>query len=69
MKRVKYKSIEKEMIKHNESPTNMASLIDTTVQTFMYKMQGLRDWKISEIETLCKHYDKDYYELFKKEGD
>lgn len=67
MKDYKYLNLYNQMRKHKESLIVVAKLLDVTPQTVSAKLAGEHDWTISEIEILCNHYEKDYYELFRKE--
>jgi hypothetical protein len=67
MKEYKYLNLFYEMRKNKEFLKDVAELLDVTPQTISAKLAGEHDWTIGEIETLCEHYNKDYYELFKKD--
>lgn len=66
MKKVKYPELAGEMAKHGDTQKSIAKLLDLSIPSFSRRLSGEVDWSIGEIETLCKHYKKDYYELFKK---
>lgn len=68
MQKVKYKNIMLEMIKNDETKIEIAEILEITTQSLLSKLRGKTDWKIREIEILCNHWNKDYYELFKKEN-
>ncbi len=61
-----YANIEKERIIHGETRADVAKLLDMSNDYLSKKIRGIRFWTIEDIETLCKHYDKDYYYLFEK---
>ena len=67
MKVYKYPTLYNEMRKHNESLRKVGELLGVTPQTISAKLTDEHDWTISEIEFLCEHYGKDYYELFRKQ--
>lgn len=67
MKVYKYRYITAEMVRQGESQSTLAELLNMTEMTLRQKLDGITDWKISEIEKICKHYKKDYYELFRME--
>ena len=67
MKKVKYPELAGEMAKHGDTQKTIAKLLDLSIPSFSRRLSGEVDWSIGEIETLCKHYKKDYYELFKKD--
>ncbi len=62
--RPKYLNLKFEMIKKSETIEDVAKLLGMSKSTFFNKLAGVTDWSIGEIETLCEHYDKDYYYLF-----
>lgn len=66
MKKVKYPELAGEMAKHGDTQKTIAKLLDLSIPSFSRRLSGEVDWSIGEIETLCKYYKKDYYELFKK---
>lgn len=59
-----YVNLEKERIIHKENKSDVAKLIKTNYKSLAKKMNGISKWTIDDIETLCNHYDKDYYYLF-----
>lgn len=66
-KRIVYLQLYNEIREHGETQTSVAELLGISLQTMGFKLTGKYDWTIGEIETLCKHYNKNYYELFRKE--
>ena len=64
-KEIKYPNLRAEMAKNGISQEKLAEVIGITQQTFSRKITGLNEWTISEIETICEYFNKDYYELFK----
>lgn len=64
----KYATLYQEMRKHKESQTKVGKLVGVNDLSIRKKLAGKTDWTISEIDILCKHYNMDYYELFKKEN-
>ena len=63
----KYPEIVSELRKNAESQQHLADFLEVDVTTLRAKLSGKRQWNISEIEKLCEHFSKDYYELFKRE--
>ena len=63
----KYPYLFNEIKRNNETQIQIARLIGISKETMIKRMSGRSDWTISEIETICKHYNKDYYELFRKD--
>ena len=55
------------MRENDESQSYLARLLNITPQTISKKLVGDTEWTIGEIDTLCNHYNKDYYELFKND--
>ena len=66
MKNIKYLELFIEMKKHNETQKMVAEVLGITQQSISRKLYGTTDWTISEVDKLCEHYNKDYYELFKR---
>lgn len=61
----KYPNIIMEMARNGDTFDRIADLLGITRQTVVAKLNGKSDFGIGEIETLCKYYKKDFYELFK----
>lgn len=60
-----YTKVVQEMKARKETQEDIAKLIGITRQSLKLKLDGRCDWTISDIETLCEHFNKGYYELFK----
>lgn len=67
IKEYKYLDLFIEMRKHKENLKMVGKLLEITPQSVSAKLAGKHDWTIGEIEILCDHYNKDYYELFKRQ--
>jgi len=65
MKENKFPKLEAEMKKHKESQYALARLLKVSQPTVCRKLSGETEWNIGEIDILCEHYKKDYYQLFK----
>ena len=63
----KYPNIIIEMARQGDTFEGLSQILDITRPTLIAKLFGRSEWSIGEIETLCKHYNKDYYELFRGE--
>ena len=63
---VKYPNLAGEMAKNGENQTTLAELLGLSKPTISRKLSGQTDWTIGEVEKLCEHYGKDYYQLFIK---
>ena len=66
-KKYKYFTLQSEMIKNNESQKDVGKLIGITPNAVRNKLDDKNEWTINEIDILCNHYNKNYYELFEKE--
>lgn len=66
MKKVKYPELVGEMAKHGDTQKSIAKLLGITYSSVSRRLSGEIDWTIGDIEKLCKYFNKDYYELFKK---
>jgi len=69
MKKIMYPDIRGEMARHGETNNDLGKLLGVTSGSISRRLSGEIEWSISEIELLCKHYNKNYYELFTKEGE
>ncbi|MBR0473215.1 MAG: helix-turn-helix transcriptional regulator [Methanosphaera sp.] len=54
------------MAKRGETQRTIAKLLEKSPQSISKKFNGRSQWSISEVDKICEHYNKDYYELFKK---
>lgn len=63
--KTKYPNLVAEMKNNKETRPIIAKMLGITTVSIYRKLVGANDWTISEIEKLCEHYNKDYYELFK----
>lgn len=66
MKKIKFPELAGEMAKHGESQRDIAKLLGIPFSSVCRRLSGEIQWTIGDVETLCKHYKKGYYELFKK---
>lgn len=53
------------MVRRGETQKELAKLLGVTRENVCLRLNGHRDFSISEIEKICEYYNKDYYELFK----
>lgn len=60
-----YPKLRQEMKSRKETQKKLAELLGLTRGTISKKLAGKIEWSISEVETICEHYGKDYYQLFK----
>lgn len=67
VKKYVYSNIIKAIEEKHETQRKIADVLGITDVGLRFKLSAKYDWTIGEIETLCKHFNKDYYELFKKE--
>lgn len=63
----KYPEIVSELRKNAESQQQLANYLGINISTLQCKLSGKSQWNIGEIDKLCEHFGKDYYELFKKD--
>ena len=66
MKKIKYPELVGEMAKNGDTQKSIAKLLGITYSSVCRRLSGKSEFSISEVEILCKHYNKNYYELFKK---
>lgn len=65
MEEVKFPGLAAEMAKKGDTNKVLANLLKLSESSISRRLSGEIDWSIGEIETLCDHYSKNYYELFK----
>lgn len=65
MKEIKYPELLGEMAKHGDTQKSLAELLGITHSSVSRKLSGKTKWTIGDVEKICEHYGKDYYELFK----
>lgn len=65
LKELKYPNLLAEMRRKGETQDDLCKLLGLCRTTVNFKLSGRYEWTIGEIETICNHYEKDYYELFK----
>lgn len=62
-----FPEIVNQMNKHNERLKDIADLLDLTdISTISKKLSGDISWTFSDVEILCKHYNMDFWKLFKR---
>lgn len=62
---VKFPNLVAEMARNGETQKDLAVLLKTNKSTMSRKFNGKTEWTITDIDIICEHYKKDYYELFK----
>lgn len=65
MAKAKFPNLVAELARKGECQKSLAVLLHLNQATISRKMNGISDWTIGEIETLCDYFNKDYYTLFK----
>lgn len=61
----KYPKLVKEMSDKGENQTILSKQLGLTQATISRKLSGKIDFTIEEVEKICEHFKKGYYELFK----
>ena len=61
-----YSELIGEMARNGETQDDLGKILGVSRTTINNKMTGRSNWKINEIEAICEHYKKGYYELFKR---
>lgn len=67
IKKCAYPMIKQKMKENKETIDEMSALMGITHQAYAYKLQGRRQFKLNEIEFLCKHWKIKFERLFKRE--
>ena len=65
LKDIKYPNLLLEIKRCGETQDDISKLLNLSRTTVNFKLSGRSEWTISEVEKICEHYDKNYYELFK----
>lgn len=66
MKKVLFPELIAEMARHGDNQRTLAKLLGISHGSVCRRLSGKSEWTISEVDIICKHYNKDYYELFKR---
>ena len=66
MKKILYPDLVAEMARNGDYQKTLAKLLEITEASVTNKLSGKSQWTISEIDKICNHYGKDYYQLFKR---
>ena len=64
-KESKYPKLVKEISDRGENQTILSKQLGLTQATISRKLSGKIDFTIEEVEKICEHFNKGYYELFK----
>lgn len=62
---IRFPKLMAEMKKRKENQNTIAKLLNESQATISRKLAGKFEWTIGEVDTLCEHFKKDYYQLFK----
>ena len=65
VKESKYPKLVSVMRENKITYVKLANVLGIQPYSVYRKVKGRTDWTISEVETLCKLLNKNYYELFK----
>lgn len=63
--KIKYPNLLAEMARRGDKQKDLAKLIGVATPGISRRLSGQTEWSIGEIEIICEHYGKDYYQLFK----
>lgn len=53
------------MAKRGDTQETLAKLLELTQPCISRRLTGETSWSMDDIEKICKHYKKDYKNLFK----
>lgn len=67
LKEIKYPNLLLEIKRYGETQDDLGKLLGKSRTTINFKLSGKSEWTIDEIEKICEHFGKDYYELFKRD--
>ena len=65
LKEIKYPNLLLEIKRQGETQDDLGKLLGIARTTVNFKLSGKSEWTIDEIDKICNHYNKDFYELFK----
>lgn len=65
MGKVMFPNLVAEMARRGEKQKDIAKLLGLPVASICMRLKGETKWGIGEIDILCEHFGKDYYQLFK----
>ena len=63
---VLFPEIVKEMERRGETQDDLARLLQLDRSIISKKLSGVVQWTIGDIEVMTLHYNKDFWELFRK---
>ena len=67
MKNTEYPEIVNQMNLRKEKLKDMVELLGLTqLSQVSRRLSGKIEWTIGEVETLCRHYDMGFWELFRR---
>ena len=66
MTQIKYMDLFIQMKRNGDTQKSIAKAIGISQQSISNKLAGKNEWTKSEIDKICKHYNKTYEELFKE---
>ena len=64
MEKVKFSGLLAAMAERDEKQRTLATLLGLSECAISNRINGKTQWRFCEIEKICEHYNKDYYELF-----
>lgn len=67
MKVVKYPGLIKEMAARGDTQETLGKILNLSKSSVCRRLSGEKAWSIGEVEIICNHYNKGYYELFTNE--
>lgn len=66
MKKPTYPNLACEMVKRGDGVETLAKILGVSIPIAYSRFTGKSDFRIGEVEKLCKHYNSDYATLFSK---
>lgn len=63
MDELKFAGLRAEMARRGDTQESLAKLLDLPESSISRRLSGEIEWSIGEIDTICKHYETDCYEL------
>lgn len=69
MKNTKYPEVVNQMKLHRQNLSDMVALLGLKQKSQVCRrLTGEVEWTIGDVERLCRYYNVDFWELFRKEN-
>lgn len=67
MKNTMFPEVVKQMKQNGENLQSLTNLLGlTNISQASKRLSGTTEWSFGDVEILCKHYNMDFWKLFKR---